>query len=74
MAIHDRHLDVEQDHADVVASSLIDGLTAVPGFDDAVTGGLEPTPEDSAHRRTIVGDKDERKGAAVWGPLHGAEL
>jgi hypothetical protein len=74
MTVHDRHLNVQQDDADVIAGSLSDGLTAVPGLDDAVAGGFEPTAKDSAHRRTIVGDKDEWEGAAVWGPLHGAGL
>jgi hypothetical protein len=57
-----------------VAGRLVDGLAADARLDDAVAGSLEAASEDSAHRRTIVGDKDEREGAAVWAPLHGAGL
>jgi hypothetical protein len=47
---------------------------AVAGLDDAVAGGLQPAAEDSTHRSAVVGDKDERRCAAVWVRLHRAEL
>ena len=59
VAIHARHLDVEQDHVGHVVLQQGHGLDAVLGRHDAHAVALEQPLRDAAHRDRIVDDQRE---------------